>query len=89
MLAPARLALLPVPEGERLIAGEEDEVDVVEGIGVDALDERDLVADGFEAAELGLVVHEDEVSVREGRIGRASLSSLPRSEPAPTMAIFK
>ena len=44
------MGILPVPEGELFVARKEDEVDAMEGAGVDALDEGDLVADGFEGA---------------------------------------
>jgi len=79
---------LPVPEGELLVAGKEGEVHAIEGVGIDALDEADLIADGFKAAQLGFVIHELEIGVGKGESASASLSSLPRSDPAPTMAIF-
>jgi hypothetical protein len=57
---------LPVPEGELLVAGKEGEVHAIEGVGIDALDEADLIADGFEAAQLGFVIHELEIGVGKG-----------------------
>jgi len=61
---------LPVPEGELLVAGKEGEVHAIEGVGIDALDEADLIADGFKAAQLGFVIHELEIGVGKGRIGK-------------------
>jgi hypothetical protein len=62
---------LPVFESERLLAGEEGEVHALERIGIDTLDEGDFVADGFEAAEFGLVIHENEVGIGKGRVGES------------------
>ena len=62
--------VLPVFEGKLLIAGKESKVDAGEGAGIDALNEADLVADGFEAAQLGFVIHEQEIGVGKGRVGQ-------------------
>ena len=69
MLAPARAAFCQCLRVSCSSPAKKTKSTRVEGVGLDALDEADLVADGFEAAELGLVIHEQEIGCGKRRVG--------------------
>src|SRR5579883_777695 len=64
--AGARLmGVLPMLSRDVLRSGEEDKIHTVESVWLNALDERDLVADGLKLAERRFVVHQHEVGCAE------------------------